>query len=298
MTHEWPDLETLELFVLVAELGSIGAAAQRLGMSQPAASRALGRLERRCALTLLERSPRGSRLTAHGALLVDWSREVLDAAERLALSAAALRRQRAAQLRIGASMTVAEYLVPKWLAAFRRAHPDVHVDLAVMNSDHVVAAVLAGDHDVGFVETTTVPSQVHHGVVARDELRVVVDRAHPWARRGRPLTLAQLAATPLVLRERGSGTRRALEDALAGEQLELSPPAQEMSSNAAVRITAAAGVAPAVLSQYAVSEAIEHGDLVEVPLTGGPLRRDLRAVWVGGPRPSGPAGDLVGMIVR
>lgn len=298
MTHEWPDLDTLELLVLVAELGSMGAAAQRRGMSQPAASRALARFERRCALTLLERSPRGSRLTPQGALIVDWSREVLDAAERLTLSAAALRRQRAAQLRIAASMTVAEYLVPKWLAAFRPAHPDVHVDLAVMNSDHVVDSVLTGVHDVGFVETTTVPSQVHHGVVARDELRVVVERAHPWARQARPLALAHLAATPLVLREQGSGTRRALEDALAKEGLELPAPSQEMSSNAAVRIAAAAGVAPAVLSQYAVREAIERGDLIEVPLEEGPLQRDLRAVWVGGSRPSGPAGELIGMIVR
>lgn len=298
MSHEWPDLDTLELLVLVAELGSMGAAAHQLGMSQPAASRALARFERRCGLTLLERSPRGSRLTPQGALLVDWSRDVLDAAERLTLSAAALRRRRAAQLRIAASMTVAEYLVPKWLAAFRRAHPDVHVDLEVMNSDRVTEHVVAGDHDVGFVETTTVPSQVHHGVVAHDQLRVVVERSHPWARRRSALTLAQLAVTPLVLREQGSGTRRALEDALERQALELVAPAQELSSNAAVRIAAAAGVAPAVLSEYAVREATEHGDLVAVPLAEGPLRRDLRAVWVGGRHPSGPAGDLIRMIAR
>ena len=235
MTHEWPDLDTLELLVLVAELGSMGAAAHRLGMSQPAASRALARFERRCGLTLLERSPRGSRLTAQGALLVDWSREVLDAAERLTLSTAALRSRRAAQLRVAASMTVAEYLVPKWLATFRRAHPDVHVDLAVMNSEHVIESLVAGDHDVGFVETTTMPAHVRHGTVARDQLHVVVDRGHPWARQRSQLTLAQLAATPLVLREEGSGTRRALEDALERHGLDLVSPAQEMSSNTGCR---------------------------------------------------------------
>lgn len=295
MTQEWPDLETLELLVLVAELGSMGAAADRVGMSQPAVSRALARFERRCGLTVLERSPRGSRLTPQGALIVDWSREVLDAAERLALSTAALRRRRAAQLRVAASMTVAEYLVPKWLATFRRSHPEVWVDLAVMNSDQVMERVRAGEHDVGFVETTTVPSAVRHGVVAHDELRVVVDGGHPWARRRSPITLDQLAGTPLVLREQGSGTRRALEDALARDGLELVPPVQEMSSNAAVRIAAEAGVGPAVLSEYAVREAIHHGDLVAVPLAEGPLRRELRAVWTGGVRPGGPAGDLIRM---
>lgn len=297
MTDEWPDLATLDLLVHVAQLGSMGAAAQRLGMSQPAASRTLARFERRCGLTLLERSPRGSRLTPQGALLVDWSREVLDAAERLSLSAAALRRERSAQLRIAASMTVAEYLVPAWLATFRRSHADVHVDLAVLNSDQAIRSVAAGEHDVGFVETTAVPGSVHAGIVAHDRLHVVVHRDHPWARRRAPLTMEHLATTPLVLREQGSGTRRALEDALHRSGLELARPAQEMSSNAAVKVAATAGVAPAVLSEYAVREATEHGDLLAVPVADDPLRRDLQAVWVGGARPLGPAGDLIAQIL-
>ena len=271
MKHEWPDLDTLELLVLVAELGSMGAAAHQVGMSQPAASRALARFERRCGLTLLERSPRGSRLTPQGTLLVDWSREVLDAAERLTLSAAALHQRHAAQLRVAASMTVAEYLVPKWLAGHRRAHPDVHVELAVMNSDHVIEHVALGKHDLGFVETTTIPSQVQHQVIARDELHVVVERAHPWARRRSPLTLTELASTPLVLREHGSGTRRALEDAAGRRGLQLVPPAQEMSSNAAVRIAAAAGVAPAGGADPGVTEV----SVVASPLAVG----DSTARW-------------------
>lgn len=298
MTREWPPLDTLELLVLVAELGSMGAAAHQVGMSQPAASRALARFERRCGLTLLERSPTGSRLTPQGALLVDWSREVLSAAERLTTSAAALRSRRAAELRIAASMTVAEYLVPVWLAGFRRSHPGVHVDLAVMNSEQVIEQVAAGDHDLGFVETTDVSSRVRTGVVAHDELQVVVAPDHPWARRRSVLTLTELASTPLVLREEGSGTRQALVGALRRRHLRPVPPAQELSSNAAVRIATAAGVAPAVLSEYAVREARQHGDLVVVPVAEGPLRRDLRAVWVGGVRPTGPAGELVSAVLQ
>lgn len=297
MTSGWPDLATLELLVLVAERGSMGSAAAQLGMSQPAASRALAKFERDCGLTLLERSPRGSRLTPQGALLVDWSREVLDAAERLTASTAALRSRRSGQLSIAASMTVAEYLVPAWLATFRRRHPQVHVDLAVMNSEQVVEEVAAQVHDLGFVETTTVSSGVRSGIVAHDELLVVVAGDHPWAGRPTPLTLTELAATPLVLREEGSGTRQALVDTLRGHHLDPAPPADVMSSNAAVRIVAAAGIAPAVLSEYAVREAVRHGQLVVVPLREGRLRRDLHAVWMGADRPSGPAGDLVDTVL-
>ncbi|WP_218002246.1 LysR family transcriptional regulator [Janibacter corallicola] len=294
----WPDLATLELLVQVAELGSMGAAAERLGMTQPAASRTLARFERRCGLTLLERSPRGSRLTSHGALMVDWSREVLAAAERMSLSAAALRRERSAQLRIAASMTVAEYLVPAWLATFRRVHPDVGLDLAVLNSDDVVAGVAAGRHDLGLVETTRLPNRVHSMVIGRDELWVVVPPQHAWARRSRRVTLAELARTPLALRESGSGTRRVLEDALAEHGLAAADPAAELSSNAAVRIAAAAGAGPAVLSEHAVRPSVASGELVAVTLAEGPLQRELRAVWIGGARPIGPAGDLVTTILR
>lgn len=87
--------------------------------------------------------------------------------------------------------------------------------------------------------------------------------------------------------------RRALEDSLHRHGLQLTTPAQEFSSNAAVRIAASAGVGPAVLSEYAVDEAIGRGELVEVPLAGEPLLRDLRAVWIGPVHPSGAAGDLV-----
>src|SRR5699024_399590 len=155
---------------------------------------------------------------------------------------AALRRERSAQLRVAASMTVAEYLVPAWLATFRRSHPDVGLDLAVLNSDDVVADVAAGRHDLGLVETTRLPSRVHSMVVGRDELWVVVPPQHPWTQRSRRLTLAELARTPLALREPGSGTRRVLEDALAEHGLAAADPAAELSSNAAVRIAAAAGV--------------------------------------------------------
>ena len=295
---QWPDLATLELLVQVAELGSMGAAAERLGMTQPAASRTLARFERRCGLTLLERSPRGSRLTSHGSLMVDWSREVLAAAERMSLSAAALRREHSAQLRVAASMTVAEYLVPAWLTTFRRTHPEVGLDLAVLNSDDVVAGVAAGRHDLGLVETTRLPGRVHSMVIGRDELWVVVPPRHPWAKRSRRVTLAELARTPLALREPGSGTRRVLEDALAEHGLAAADPAAELSSNAAVRIATATGAGPAVLSEHAVRSSVTGGELVAVPLAEGPLRRELRAVWLGGARPVGPAGDLVTTILR
>lgn len=293
MTDRWPDLGVLELLVAVAELGSLGGAAARVGVSQPSASTSLARFERRLGLKLIERTSRGSTMTPEGALFVDWSRDVLVAATQLQLAAAALHTQRASHLRVSASMTVAEYLAPRWLGVFHREHPGVEVNLSVLNSDQVLEEVRAGKQDVGFVETSQSPRQVYSVVVGQDELVVVVPPAHAWARRRRPLTGAELAATPLVVREWGSGTRQTLVDAFAAYRLEVVPPVQALASNAAVRIAAMAGTAPAVLSELAVRDAVSTGELVVVPLEGLDLRRQLRAVWSGVRRPVGRVADFV-----
>lgn len=298
MGVRWPDLDVLELLVRVGELGSMGAAAAHLGVSQPSASTSIARFERRLGVTLLERTTRGSTLTPEGALYVDWAREVLAAAERMRLATEALRSERATHLRLAASMTVAEYLVPRWLAVFRREHAQVEASLTVLNSEGVLDEVRAGRQDLGFVETTRLPRGTHSAVVHEDELVVVVAPGHPWARRRRDVTAAELSATALVVREAGSGTLHTLVDSLASQGLELTRPVQSLSSNTAVRVAAQAGAAPGVMSELAVHDAVAAGDLVVVPVAGLELHRRLRAVWTGGRRPLGEVADFLAVARR
>ena len=299
MSARWPDLEVLELLVAVAEVGSIGAASARLGVSQPSASTSITRLERRLGLTLVTRSSRGSVLTPEGSLYVDWARDVLAAADRLRLATAALRAERNSHLALAASMTTAEHLVPRWLAAFRREHGDVDVNLAVLNSAGVAEAVRDGSRDLGFVETAGAPRGLSSATVATDELVVVVAPGHPWTRRrAHPVTAEELARTALVVREEGSGTLQTLVEAFRARGLTLVEPAQALSSNTAVRVAATAGTAPAVLSRLAVVDAVAAGDLVVVPVQDLSMRRRLRAVWAGGRRPVGHAADFVAVARR
>jgi DNA-binding transcriptional LysR family regulator len=293
MRDRWPDLDVLHLLVGVAELGSVGAAAERVGVSQPTASTSITRYERRLGLKLLDRSTRGSSLTGDGALYVDWARDLLAAAERMQLATAALQAARSAHLRVAASMTVAEYLVPRWLRTFRREHPSVEVNLSVLNSDHVVEGVRAGRHDLGFIETSHRVVGLHTATLARDELVVVVAPGHPWKRRRKPVSAAELASTPLILREEGSGTRRTYLEACQSAGVEPVEPAQSLASNTAVRVSAMVGTVPAVLSQLAVRDAVASGDLVVVPVEGIDLHRPLRAVWTGPKRPVGAAAQFL-----
>lgn len=285
------DLTALELLVGVDDLGSLSAAARAAGIAQPNASRTLGRLERQLGVKLLERATTGSRLTAQGTVLVHWARETLSAATQFVEVADGLRDQHAAELTVAASLTVAEHLLPRWLGAFRGTHPDTTVHLQVHNSSGVLDLLAEGRCEVGFIESPGPISGMHTAVVARDRLVVVVPVDHPWARRRRELTIDELAATALLVREPGSGTRDTLDAALDG--LPQATPLLELGSSAAIVTAVVAGVGPAVLSALAVDAAIQAGTVRVVDVPGLDVSRDLRAVWRPPRQLTGPAGDLV-----
>ncbi|MDQ1039819.1 molybdate transport repressor ModE-like protein [Streptomyces sp. V3I8] len=289
LAHRVPELGALELLLAVARLGSLGRAARELGITQPAASSRIRSMERQLGVALVDRSPRGSRLTDAGALVTDWARRVVEAAEAFDAGAQALRDRRDSRLRVAASMTIAEYLLPGWLIALRGQRPDTAVSLLAGNSTAVAGRVLSGAADLGFVEGVSVAAGLDSVVIAHDRLIVVTAPGHPWARRRRALDAQELAATPLILREEGSGTRQVLDAALGG----LARPLIELSSTTAVKASAASGAGPAVLSELALGEELSARRLVSIPVEGVRLSRALRAVWPAGHRPAGPARDLL-----
>lgn len=291
-----PNLQALALFVAVLDEGSLGAGARALSLHQPNASRQIAALEVEAGMPLLDRHPRGSRPTPAGLVYAAHARELLAAADDFSSWLRTARDAEAPELRVGASMTIAEHLVPVWLTELRGRAPATRVHLEVENSSLVIDDVRAGRLRLGFVETPHLPRDVHAQVVAQDQLVLVIAPHHPWADRSEPVGLAELAATPLVVREGGSGTREAL-DAVVGEA-ERADPAQVLNSNAAVRIAVASGAGPAVLSERAVQTQLRSGELLQVPLAGvGPsgrgLRREFTAVWKGARRLTGAAAALV-----
>ncbi len=239
----------------MARLGSLGGAARELGITQPAASSRIRSMERQLGVALVDRSPRGSRLTDAGALVTDWARRVVEAAAAFDAGAQALRHRRDSRLRVAASMTIAEYLLPGWLLALRSQRPDTAVSLLAGNSTTVAERLLSDEADLGFVEGLSVPSGLDSTVIAHDHLIVVTAPTHPWARRQRPVPAEELASTPLILREKGSGTRQVLDAALGG----LARPLIELSSTTAVKASAVSGAGPAVLSELAVGRSCRRG---------------------------------------
>ena len=273
-----PDLRSLELLRTVAERGSIRQAALVHNISQPAASMRLHSLERVLGLELLDRSRGRAQLTPTGLAVIGWSEDVLDAMRTFLLSAAAVRSEGQTHLRVAASMTVAEYLAPVWLSRLRATDPDIVVSLQMGNSERAAEVVDQMGSDIGFVEGQSAPHGLSSRVVQADDLVLVVAPSHAWARRRVAVSPSELATTPLVLREVGSGTREVLEAALGSLGFEAIP-SVAMASTTAIKAAAISGAGPAVLSRLATDSEVEDGRLAVVPTEGIPLGRSVRAVW-------------------
>jgi molybdate transport repressor ModE-like protein len=294
-----PDLASLDLLLSVARAGSLGAAAREHRISQQAASERIRRLEGVLSVQLVRRSRQGSTLTTAGVLVADWAAQLTELAAGLEASVAALRAEHHAQLRVAASLTVAEYLIPRWLVTLRRRAQargaELSVQLTATNSDEVAERVRDGRAGLGFVEGPTLPEDLARREVGTDSLVLVVPPDHPWTRRRRPVTPAELAGTALVAREAGSGTRKALEVALHAVlgDVPVAAPSLELSGTAAVRGAVLAGAGPAVLSSLAVADDLSSGRLTAIPVPGLVLDRRLLAVWPLDSSPRGPVQDLL-----
>lgn len=273
-----PALSALDVFVTVIDLGSLSKAAQAHNISQPSVSSRVRSLERQLGIKLLNRSPTGSTPTTAGSLVADWATAVLRSADELNAGVTALKARRSGRLRVAASMTNAEYLLPAWLEKFLRNRPRDAIQLQVANSETVLEALLAKKCDLGFIESPQSIPAMSEQVVATDELLAVVGRNHPWAKLD-SLPIAVLAGTPLAMREAGSGTRDALEARLQELGLGSPPSAIELGSTSAIRATVAAGGPPAVISELSVRADVAAGSLVIVDIENLSISRKLRAVW-------------------
>lgn len=291
-----PELISLDLLRAIGQGGSISEAARRLGLSQPAASKRLAALERSLSVSLLERARTGSYLTPEGRVVADWADRVLDTVDQMFAAVATMRAHQSADLRLAASMTIAEHLVPDWLSSLRARQPELHVGLRVTNSHEVQDLVLHGEADLGLVETSTWSPALESRTISRDRLTVIVPPQHPWASLRRPLAASELAATRLIVREPGSGTRETLDRIL--EPWPRADPLLELGSNTAVKGAVRAGAGPAVLSVLAVRDALGAGQLVEVQVADLDLGRPLTAVWPRGTQLGQPCRELLTLAER
>jgi DNA-binding transcriptional LysR family regulator len=203
----------LVVFRAVAERLSFRKAGEDLYLTQPAVSLQIKALEEDLGVQLFDRTGRQIALTPAGVILLDYAQQVhglLDQAER---QIAALNGEHAGALALGASTTIAQYVLPRLLAEFRREHPRIHITLISGNTGQIVVAVEEQRIAMGFIEGPAHSRDVSTEAFLEDELVLIVSTANEWTERA-SIACSEITAVPLLMRERGSGTRQVIEMAL------------------------------------------------------------------------------------
>lgn len=259
----------LEVFVAICEQLTVTRAAEALAMTQSAASQSLASLESALGSALFDRVGRRLVANEHGRLLLPRARAILD----LGQEAQSLLSSAAANLRLAASTTIANYLLPQQIAGFRRQHADTGVELLVGNTQETIAAVAAFRVDVGFIEGPCHHPDLRLTPWRDDELVVVVPPLHPFAMH--LPEMSELAAAPWILREAGSGTREEVERLLL-PRLGAFSVAMELGDSEAIKHAVEAGLGLSCLSRLVVAEQLKQGRLHALALP--PLGRMLYRV--------------------
>ena len=214
------DFAWMSALVAVARTGNMTAAAAELGISQPGLSRQIQRLEAAVGVSLLDRESRKVRLTPAGDRFRAFAETALEQREAVLRELHGQAAVLAGELRIGASSTPGEFLVPGLVAAFVDWHPAVRPEVFIADSAIVQDEVRAHRWDIGFVGARLNERGLDHNPVAQDEVVLAVPAGHPFAARG-AVTLEELAGQPFLVREEGSGTAASVERALAQRGMHL-----------------------------------------------------------------------------
>ncbi|HXZ44448.1 MAG TPA: selenium metabolism-associated LysR family transcriptional regulator [archaeon] len=270
------DLRALEVFCKIIELRSFSRAAEAVLLTQPTVSGHIKALETEVGLRLLDRSAKTVTPTRAGEILYGYARRILTLREEARQAINEHKGGLKGHLALGASNIPGAYILPPVVAAFKREHPDVTISLHISGSRDIARRVTDGTCEVGMVGARFEGGRLHYEPFAEDELVLVVPSAHPWAGRStvRP---SDLATQPFILRERGSGTRKTMEEALSAHDVD---PAGlrvvlEVSGNEAVRQALKAGVGISILSRRAVEDEIRHKMLAALRILGVKMVREF-----------------------
>jgi DNA-binding transcriptional LysR family regulator len=264
-------LDQLRIFIAVAEREHVTRAADALGLAPPSVSAAVASLEREFGTKLFHRVGRGIVVTEGGKLLLDEARALVNRAEAVNLAMREFAGLARGRLAIKASQTIASHFLPLRLVDFHLAHPGIALAVSVGNSSEVVAAIIRGEIELGFVEGPEEEfsdPRLAVQMVARDDLVMVASANHPWVAR-KKLTEHDLSAGKWVLREDGSGTRAAFVKALASLDVPYGRLniAIELPSNEAVLAAVLAGAGATILSARVCAEAVRAGALKILPVS-------------------------------
>lgn len=266
----------LQVFVHVVEKENFSRAAEELHMTQPAVSQYIRSLEETIGTRLLERTNKYVRLNKAGEIVYHHAKEILGLYTNMQALVDDLVHKASGPLSIGASYTFGEYVLPPMLAKLQSMYPDIQPALHIANTAEVAHFVATHQLDVGIVEGHFKDFELHVEEFAEDEMVLVAASNHVLTEK-EEVTAKDLESARWIVREKGSGTKEAVEKVF--QQLVISPKKRmNFSSTQSIKGAVEAGLGITLLSQWTIQKELENAELSIIPVSGLPFKREFSII--------------------
>jgi DNA-binding transcriptional LysR family regulator len=280
----------LKVFRTVAKYLNFRRASEELCLTQPAVTLQIKTLEQQLGVQLFDRSGARISLTPAGVLLLKYARKIENLEAAAMAGMLRFANEQRGELRIGASLTIAQYILPHILGEFRQQHPRIRASVITCNTEQVLESLLAREVALGFIEGPALRRDIKTETFLEDEIVLMVPPAHEWSERGF-VEPEELKQERILVRERGSGTRRVVElalqkNGLRAKHLSL---AMEFDSTEGIITSVEAGLGVGFASLWSISKELQLGTLRAVPIRGIRITRPLSLAYPIGQDPQGIA---------
>jgi DNA-binding transcriptional LysR family regulator len=274
-------MQQLEALIHLVEERNFSRAARKMHLTQPSLTKHIRNVEEALGAKIVDRSSRSLALTPEGRVLYDYARRIVKLRDEARERVLRLREEEAGDIRIAASTIPATYILPYAIGEFRKKHPRIRTTVRTADSSDVIETVLDNGAEIGFIGKKPSGGKLFDVELWKDRLVLAVHSGHPWAKR-RSARVAEIAKAPFVIREKGSGTREALEGCLretAGHGLAHLNIAAELGSSEAVKEAVIAGLGISVISIHAIRRELKSGILAALAIEGCPIERSFYLIY-------------------
>lgn len=268
-------LRHLKIFVTVCELGTVTAAGEKLYIAQPSVSLAISELEAYYGVKLFDRISKRLYITETGKQFLNYATHVVALFDEM--EQGIKDWDSIGQLRIGASITIGNYLMPKYVKTFQEAHAKIKVQVIIDNSEKIEAYVLNNKIDLGLIEGYVHNSYIEKEDYMKDQLVLVCSRNHPFSKQ-KEVELEALKNEPFILREKGSGGREIFEGMMEANGIKMIPTWESVSTQAIVRAVGK-NLGISVLPYLLVKDHIDSHELATCKIKGYPLQRTFTLIY-------------------
>lgn len=273
------NLRQLQIFVTVTETGKMSETGRQLYMTQPAVSQTISELEEDLQIKLFDRMNRKLYLTNAGELLYNYSKKILLLVNEAKSSIEDMANMKMGRLRVGASTTIGIYLLPRIVGDFTKRYENIDSYFTIDNTGVIEEMILNNHIDIALVEGLIHSRDIIVKHFLDDELYLICSKNHRWARRKElSIDLEEITGEPLIVREKGSGTREVFEKVLDKNHLSYQPK-HVLNNTEAIKKAVEADIGIAFISKLAVQEEINSGRLVKIDIKNIPITRKLNIIY-------------------